>query len=67
MQDEVSTKLLRLAFPWAEFETLLNFYSYEDDAIARDRRKICQEGPAAYERGRTIPPPQWHTFSPPLT
>ena len=45
MQDEVSTKLLRLAFPWAEFETLLNFYSYEDDAIARDLRMIGQEGP----------------------
>ena len=29
MQDEVSTKLLRLAFPWAEFETLLNFYRCE--------------------------------------
>ena len=40
MQDEVSTKFLRLAFPWAEFETLLNFYRCEDYAIARDLRKI---------------------------
>ena len=31
MQGEVSTKLLHLAFPWAEFETLLKFYSYEAD------------------------------------